>query len=242
MCRFLKNFAVWLALRTGQQICRGLGCASLGLLLVGCANHHPSTKTHVLQLIEFKEPHAERHFTEFYRHAALYNDFKPALIVDAIALDWQQRMLYVKEIARHFFLTPTEIAQRLRMEQEAFRSQFEILIFVYEGYHRPTDLAKPQPLWRIFLRDDEGALHRPSKITRIRKNSDAYIYIQTRFHRIDRWVRLYRVSFPKLSKRVLNIPLGPKPIDLILTGVRGKLALRWKDVTLFYNGGDLPLR
>lgn len=185
-------------------------------------------------LLQYRDPATAQLFRESYRTGSLYVEFRPALLVDAIAQDRPYRARYLEMLRTRLMLPDAELA-RVREEQEReFTTQFSLLVMVYEGTNRPAELTRSDATWRLFLRDDDGGLHAPSAIHRIPDDHPTYLYVNQYFQGLDRWSRMYRVDFPKLTKEVIGQPVGPHPIELVVTGVRGTVTLRWGDAGRFY--------
>lgn len=194
-----------------------------------------------LSLLHFRDADTYRYFTDTYRTGTLYVDFRPALIVDAIAKDRTYRRLYVDMLAEQYLLPPAEVRRLQDKQEEAFRTGIELVVLVYEGTRRPpTNLAKGDALWRLYLRDDDGQLLAPAQVRRVGEDSTEYAYLEQYFYGLDRWSRVYTVRFPKLSKGVLGQPPGTEPMELIVTGIPGRVVLRWADPTLFYATTPAP--
>jgi hypothetical protein len=189
-------------------------------------------------LLHYRDAQTAAYFRHVYRSGNLYVDFRPALVVDAIAQDRTYRRLYVETLRQQLLLPPSE-AERLHAEQaEAFETEIAILLFTYEGTAEPSRLTRANAPWRLFLRDDDGELTAPVSIQRIAEESPAYQYIDHYFRGLDRWSRMYLVTFPKLSKARLGQPVGPHPFELVVTGIKGTVTLRWEDPALFYAKGN----
>jgi len=211
--------------------------AALALILAagGCSTGHPREKGVGLKtLLHYRDPATAQYFRNSYRSANLYVDFRPELVADAIVQDRTYRRLYVEMLARQLLLPKAEQARLQAEQDQAFATGISILLFTYEGKRDPSDLTRSNAPWRIFLRDDDGQLQTPAAITRIKENSPTYQYIDGYFRGLDRWSRVYRLDFPKLSKGRLGQTVGPHPVELIVTGVRGTVTLRWAQPGLFY--------
>ena len=227
--------------RLVRALSAGAGLLLCAALAAGCTTSRKRESPVGLgSLLQFRDAETYAYFQHVYRSGNLYLDFRPALVVDAIVKDRQYRALYVQMLKAQFLLPDAEV-ERLQAEQERhFETRVDILLFTYEGTNRPSRLAKKDAPWRILLRDDDGQLLTPASITKIKETSTTFLYIDKYFSGLDRWSQVYEVRFPKLSKARLGQPIGRRPFELILTGVKGTVTLKWEDPRIFYRlaGGE----
>lgn len=221
--------------RSGPAGAALLAAVLLAAVLAGCSTaRERDTPEAPSSLLHYRDAKTEAYFQHVYRSGNLYVDFRPALVVDAIVEDRTYRRLYVEMLGRQFLLPAAEVARRLAEQEQAFETEFALLVFTYEGTTDPARLARSDARWKLLLRDDDGQLLAPTAITPIRKDSPTYLYIDTYFSGLDRWSRAYEVTFPKLSKGRLNQPVGTHPFELIVTGVKGTVTLKWEHPQIFY--------
>jgi len=188
-----------------------------------------------LSLLRFRDAETASHLAGSYRTGSLYLDFRPVLIVDALLEDALFYEHYLRSLTTHYFLTPEE-AQRKKSEfEQSFETEVVFLVFLYEGTNDRSRLTPQEnALWRLMLKDDDGALRTPLEIGRIKPESIEYAYLTKNFDGMDRWSQVYRVSFSKLSKGRMKLALGTHPFELIITGIKGTVLLRWSDSSIFY--------
>ena len=194
-----------------------------------------------LSLLRFRDAETASHLAESYRTGSLYLDFRPVLIVDALLEDSRFYEHYLRSLTTHYFLTPEE-AQRKKSEfEQSFETEVAFLVFVYEGTNDRSRLTpQEKALWRLMLKDDDGALRTPLEIGRIKPESIEYAYLTKNFDGMDRWSQVFRVSFSKLSKGKMKLALGTHPFELIVTGIKGTVLLRWSDPGIFYLQPESP--
>lgn len=205
------------------------------MALAGCSTaRRRDTPQGPISLLHYRDPATEAYFRDVYRTGNLYEDFRPALVVDAIFEGRRYRQLYVDTIRKQFLLTAAEAGRMEAKQERQFDTRITILLATYEGTAEPSNLAKPGAPWRLFLRDDDGQLEVPLAIRPVRRGSTVYQYLQKYFRGLDRWSQVYEVDFPKLSKAALGVPVGTHPFELIVTGVRGTVTLKWEHPALFY--------
>ena len=218
---------------------RGLvGLLLIYLLLVGLASCSTARERYqakpVRSLLKYRDSEASKLLKRTHRSGNLYINFRSTLEVDAVLMDRQLRQLIVNRYAEKFLLSERQ-AKVLQVEQEsAFDNSIEMLVFVYEGANNLTDLTRSDAPWRILLRDDEGSLHPPSQVLRLRKHHPQYQLLEHNFAVVDRWTQAYRIKFPKLAKGILAQKVGKQPMQLIFTGIKGSVILHWQDPSLFY--------
>ncbi|HKI98487.1 MAG TPA: hypothetical protein VKB51_08460 [bacterium] len=185
-------------------------------------------------LLHYRDAATADYFRDTYRSGNFYEDFRPALVVDAIVQDRTYRRLYVDMLRKQFLLSDADVKQLQAQQEQAFETEISILLFTYEGTNEPSQLDKANAPWRLFLRDDEGQLESPLRIQRIRPESRTFLYINKYFRGLDRWSQAYQVDFPKLSKGRLGVSVGSHPFELIITGVPGTVTLKWDNPRVFY--------
>jgi len=205
------------------------------LVTQGCSSARNRDEPGAMSLLSFRDSATADYLSGSYRTGSLYLDFRPALIVDAILEDARYQAHYLQSLGTHYMLPPDDL-NRMRSEfEERFATQVNLLVFLYEGRNDRSRLTpQEEALWRLMLRDDDGTLRTPLTIARIKEDSVNYAYLSKYFDGLDRWSHVYRVSFAKLSKGTLKLKLGENPFELIITGVKGTVVLRWPDVNRFY--------
>lgn len=207
-------------------------------LLAGCSTaRRRDQPVGLTSLLHYRDPATHRYFADTYRTGNLYLDFRPALVVDAIVEDETYRRQYVEMVRERYLLSGDAAAKLAAEQRRQFETSIDVLVFIYEGTNHPTKLTGNDPLWRLFLRDDDGQLLTPQEIVRVPDGSPTYAYLQKYFYGLDRWSQVYRVRFPKLSKGVLGQPVGPHPVQLIVTSVRGTVTLQWENAGILYANG-----
>jgi len=221
--------------RSARRAVQALAVLLLAAALAACSTaRRREAPEGPLSLLHYRDPATARYFDAAYRSGNLYLDFRPALVVDAIVRDRAYRGLYVDTLRQQFLLPAGEVAKLQAEQEQEFETQVSLLVFLYEGTHTPTQITRPDAAWRLLLRDDDGQLQAPLAITRIKPDSQTYLYIDKYFQGLDRWSQVYRVDFPKLSKERLGQPVGAHPFELIVTGIKGTVTLRWEDARAFY--------
>ncbi len=221
--------------RSAHRAARGLAVLLLAAALAACSTaRRRDAPEGPLSLLHYRDPATAQYFDAAYRSGNLYLDFRPALVVDAIVQDRAYRRLYVDTLHQQFLLPEDEVAKLQAEQEQEFETQVSILLFLYEGTNTPTQIARPDAAWRLLLRDDDGQLQAPLALTRIKPESQTYQYIDKYFQGLDRWSQVYRADFPKLSKERLGQPIGQHPFELIITGIKGTVTLKWEDPRLFY--------
>lgn len=210
-----------------------LGLCMLSIAACSTARQR-SAENHLRSLLHYRDDQSATLFHGNYRSGNLYLNFRPALIVDAIVLDRRYRARFAG-LMRERMLVDAPGERKLLAELDAaFDEHVELLVFVYEGVYPPSALTKPESRWRILLQDDEGDHIPPSTVHKLSPQDPHYQYIEDHFIGLDRWVRAYRLIFPKLPKGRLGRASGEHPFVLIFTGIKGIVRLQWDDMSLFY--------
>ncbi len=201
----------------------------------GCSTARKRYKANTVRsLLKYRDNETARLFKRTHRSGNLYINFRPALELDAVFMDRRLREVTVKRYVDNFLLSKKQ-SDVLHAEQvKAFDNIIEMLVFVYEGNNKRSNLTNDDSPWRILLRDDDGRLHPPTEIKQLKKNSSQYQLLEKNFTVLDRWTQVYQITFTKLAKGVLSQQLGDQPFELIFTGIKGSVTLSWKDLSLFY--------
>jgi hypothetical protein len=213
------------ALATGLLACALLACTSA---------QERTSPTNIVGALRFRNARAAELFANTHRAGNLYQDFRPVLVVDAVPMDLQYRRLYLATLQEHYLLPDAELAPLKAESDKEFDNGIDMIVLVYGGTNDPVPLEKPNAVWRILLRDDDGEVLAPSKTEKIRTDSTVYQYINQYFYGLDRWSQLFRVRFPKLEKSLVGKKVGPNAVQLLVTGVSGTVVLSWADTSIFY--------
>lgn len=209
----------------------GAGCSS--------ARRRDSPSSMIANL-RFRDAETEARFANTYRTGTLYQDFRTILLVDAVAMDMEYRHGYVEMLRKSYMLSDADFAGMQRAEELEFDGTISFLVFLYGGSNRPIPLGAPTAQWKVLLQDDDGQTLTPLSIQRLRPENPNYQYLSIYFYGLDRWSQAFKVSFPKLDKTALHQPIGPHPIELIVTGLSGTVRLRWPDPRDFYRETAAP--
>ena len=119
-------------------------------------------------------------------------------------------------------------------QKRQFANQFEFLLMIYSGSNEKTDFGKKDSLWQAKLYDDDGDKVVPIKIQKIKKTDEERVLLSNYLKDLDRWVEVYRISFPKLNKLATGVKLGSEPFKLEVAGLEGRLEFSWEDPKKFY--------
>jgi hypothetical protein len=209
--------------------------AVLVAFLAACSTaQQRESPTSIVGVLRFRDARAAALFRDSHRAGNLYQDFRPVMTVDALPLDLRYRELYLDMLKERYLMPEAQLAPLRAEQDQEFDNNFELVVLIYGGSNEPVPLERPNSVWRILLRDDDGHLLPPSKIEKIRADSPVYQYLNLYFYGLDRWTQLYRIRFPKLAKTVVGQAPGQEPVQLIVTGVAGTVILSWADPGLFY--------
>lgn len=185
----------------------------------------------LLRVLSFKNSETERYFNGIYRTGNIYLNYKTVLIADVLYKDLDYRKQYVEEFSKVYFLDEQQKEEMIQKNDAQYKSQFEFLIFLYNGNNKKTNIGKPNSEWQIYLKDLENDILSPISVKKLKKNVKELIYLNKYLHPIDRWSEVYRVVFPKLPTMK---KINSKSIHLIISGIRGKTTIEWKNPAIFY--------
>jgi hypothetical protein len=190
--------------------------------------------TNIVGNLRFRDTDTQTRFAHSYRSAALYQDFRTALLADALAMDLSFRAGYVATMQKNFMLTDFDTANLRRDEDAEFDGNITLLVFLFGGNNRPIPLGDATSPWKVLLEDDDGQTLVPSVIEKLRPENPMYQYLSMYFYGLDRWSQAFKISFPKLDKSALHQAVGTHPVELIITGLAGTTRMQWRDTAMFY--------
>ncbi len=173
-------------------------------------------------------------FERIHQNAFLYHNYRTILIVDAIFKDQSYRQHFSKEIANTYFFSPEQAKNLANQQTQHFQNQFEFIVFIYGGNNDPLEIDAPTAQWKIYLKDDDGDLLQPIRITKLDDGHQEIRFLQKYIKMPDRWVEKYLIAFPKLSKATIQETPGKSPFQFIITSLAGKSVLSWQDNRIFY--------
>ena len=197
------------------------------LFLGACSTRDGFRFNPIHENLKFKDVSSQKQFDAVYRNAHFYRDYRPVMIVDALFKDMGYREKFATALKTSFLFSDEKYNGLLKREQNVFNNSFEFVVFLYNGSVEKSKLGEEDAQWKIFLRDDDGDLTSPLKITRLKDTDREFQFLGQHIYELDRWVDPYLVSFPKLSKRSINLEVGEKPLELIITSIEGTLRLTW---------------
>lgn len=204
-------------------------------LAAGCTTaRERQSPQNIVGSLRYRSAETESFFQHTFRSGNLYSEFRPVMIVDAIFQDERYRQLFLDTLQERYLVREQEMSGLLSEHRQRFDTGFEFLVLVYGGSNAPVRLGRADSNWKLFLRDDDGDLLRPSSVEGIRTDSTVHRYIDLYFSGLDRWSQLYRVRFPKLEKTLSGQSLGTQPFEMVVSGIEGTVTMRWEDAAMFY--------
>ena len=118
--------------------------------------------------------------------------------------------------------------------KQQFANQFDFLLMIYSGSNKKIDFGKKDSLWQAQLYDDDGDKVVPMEIQKIKNTDQERLLLGRYLKDLDRWIEVFKISFPKLNKLTTGVKLGPKPFKLKITSLEGQLEFSWEDSKKFY--------
>ncbi len=202
---------------------------------MGCTTTSRPYEFHPLYAnIQFTDEAWKTLFREIYRRDHIYRDYRPLLIADAVFKNQAYRKRLVADLSQAHFWNDTQAQRVEQQQQEAFQNRFEFIVFLYNGTVESVKLDQADSAWKMYLKDDDGDVLQPLHVVKLKETHREVQYLKKYTHHLDRWVDVYRVSFPKLSKATLQEARGSENIQLVVSGLKGQAVLQWEDLTLFY--------
>jgi hypothetical protein len=130
--------------------------------------------------------------------------------------DDQFRREFAKKHAKIHYMGPVETAQWMAEQQYIQDREWDFVVVMYSKKEYKKFSMEPDSFWEIILTTGTGETVYPASIEQISITP----YEKIMFPYIDRWSKLYRVSFPKVD-------LGNE-INITMRSILGHSTLTWK--------------
>ncbi|OGG96839.1 MAG: hypothetical protein A2508_09990 [Candidatus Lambdaproteobacteria bacterium RIFOXYD12_FULL_49_8] len=208
----------------------------LSLVLLGCSSaRNRDGQTNLISSWEAKDDKTQALLEGRFKSGNVYLDYDTVFVVDALFRDLSYRKAFLDEQSKAYFYPPVQAEAKWAREVEDYQNFYSFVVVIYTGDTEKPEFGEPSSHWQVFLGDDESDLLRPVNVKKLAKRDQEHIFLTKYFKPVDRWVELYRISFPKLNREV---PLGDKPFSLIFSGLKGSARLEFSDRSLFYQSPE----
>lgn len=208
--------------------------ACLLMTLSACTSQPNFELKPIYSNVSWKSEADHRFYSRLHRNGKIYQDYATVMLVDGLLKDQRYREKFVEDLGSSFVLDEQSIAQAKKQQADLNDTRFEALIFFYQQDKNAPELHEEDTLWKVYFIDDDGHLYRPLKLVELEPHHREVVFLKKQLISVDRWVKIYLATFPKLNKKALNQPLGDKPLKILITGLQGKVEMVWKDVEIFY--------
>jgi hypothetical protein len=171
---------------------------------------------------------------ESYRKNLIYRNYDTKMIAAGLFRSENYREFLVDSLQSSYKIAKSEKSKISIEQKQQFANQFEFLLFVYPGSNQKTDFGERDSLWQARLYDDDGDRVIPTKIQKLQNNDRERVLLSSYLKDLDRWMEVYKISFPKLNKPATGVELGSKSIKLEISGLEGHIEFNWDDPKNFY--------
>ena len=179
-------------------------------------------------------PQLRQILSDSYRKNEIYRDYNTKMIAAGLFRSEDYRQFLIDSLkSSHQLDEATSLEISLEHKQQ-FANQFDFLLMIYSGSNKKTDFGKKDSLWQAQLYDDDGDKVVPMEIQKIKNTDQERILLGRYLKDLDRWIEVFKISFPKLNKLTTGVKLGPKPFKLKITSLEGRLEFSWEDSKKFY--------
>ncbi|MFQ6111124.1 MAG: hypothetical protein ACE5LX_03730 [Nitrospinota bacterium] len=202
---------------------KGLLLLAASFLLLSCAGPIPVGDPSARFYLGPARP-LENTISRWTRTQKLYRDLETIMILDALFRHPEVRQAMAEYLASSRGLSQEKARALKEKEAEEAREELEFILAVYTGRREWNDFHLKGSVWRLFLEDDRGRRVEPTSIRRLKLFQKASPLLSI-YRFVTPWKETYSVSFPRDG---LNLAKG-RGIKLVITGLLGRVELRWKD-------------
>lgn len=145
-----------------------------------------------------------------------YTTWDAKIIWRATFFDDQFRREFAKKHAAIHYMGPIESARWMADQQNIQDREWDFMVVLYSKKEYKKFSMDSDTFWEVLMTTGTGDTVYPSSIEQISITP----YEKVMFPYIDRWSKMYRVSFPKTALS--------KDVSLTLRSILGKSTLTWK--------------
>ncbi len=193
-------------------------------LLAGCSTHPISLRTNPRA---YTPDDYEAVYEAWTRDADRFSwgELDEALRVSATYESTDFRTAYVARYANDHSLTPENRDTILDATLADARAHHRFFVTVAGDVWAEQNLASERSAWRVLLVTEEGEMHVPASVARVRRPSAAE---RTYFPTATVHRQAFRISFPTEVDGREVIPESASHFVLRFTGALGRVDLRWE--------------
>ena len=179
-------------------------------------------------------PQLRQILSDSYRKNEIYRDYNTKMIAAGLFRSEDYRQFLNDSLKSSYQLDEAASLEISLEHKQQFANQFDFLLMIYSGSNKKIDFGKKDSLWQAQLYDDDGDKVVPMEIQKIKNTDQERLLLGRYLKDLDRWIEVFKISFPKLNKLTTGVKLGPKPFELKITSLEGRLEFRWEDPKKFY--------
>ena len=179
-------------------------------------------------------PQLRQILSDSYRKNEIYRDYNTKMIAAGLFRSEDYRQFLIDSLKSSYQLDEAASLEISLEHKQQFANQFDFLLMIYSGSNKKIDFGKKDSLWQAQLYDDDGDKVVPMEIQKIKNTDQERLLLGRYLKDLDRWIEVFKISFPKLNKLTTGVKLGPKPFKLEITSLEGRLEFSWEDSKKFY--------
>ena len=179
-------------------------------------------------------PQLRQILSDSYRKNEIYRDYNTKMIAAGLFRSEDYRQFLNDSLKSSYQLDEAASLEISLEHKQQFANQFDFLLMIYSGSNKKIDFGKKDSLWQAQLYDDDGDKVVPMEIQKIKNTDQERLLLGRYLKDLDRWIEVFKISFPKLNKLTTGVKLGPKPFKLEITSLEGRLEFSWEDSKKFY--------
>ncbi len=179
-------------------------------------------------------PQLRQILSDSYRKNEIYRDYNTKMIAAGLFRSEDYRQFLNDSLKSSYQLDEAASLEISLEHKQQFANQFDFLLMIYSGSNKKINFGKKDSLWQAQLYDDDGDKVVPMEIQKIKNTDQERLLLGRYLKDLDRWIEVFKISFPKLNKLTTGVKLGPKPFKLEITSLEGRLEFSWEDSKKFY--------
>ena len=179
-------------------------------------------------------PQLRQILSDSYRKNEIYRDYNTKMIAAGLFRSEDYRQFLNDTLKSSYQLDEAASLEISLEHKQQFANQFDFLLMIYSGSNKKIDFGKKDSHWQAQLYDDDGDKVVPMEIQKIKNTDQERLLLGRYLKDLDRWIEVFKISFPKLNKLTTGVKLGPKPFKLEITSLEGRLEFSWEDSKKFY--------
>ena len=204
------------------------------IICFGCSTTDNWAIHPIYENVEETPTQLQKILADTYRKDEIYQDYNTKMIAAGLFCSEEYREFLINSIQSSYHLDEAVSLEISLDQKQQFANQFEFLLMIYSGSNEKTDFGKKDSTWQARLYDDDGDKAVPSRIQRLKNTDKERLLLGKYLKELDRWVEVYKLSFPKLNKPATGVNLGSETFRLEMASIEGRIAFSWEDTEKFY--------